>query len=562
MNRPKRDTHGKPQRDRGRVPQRKGARQDERKSKKGYGTTKGNLLRECFIEFPSDWIFTRSLWPFLLSLPCIIASLIAVAAIYTNGRPEERIRTLARYEADFRDRVARSETDAAMRAGRKVLSLKPSPETALSLAGIIDSMGEHDVAAERIRSLAPDPPEEQVSPFDLNERSVTSFGPAHALRAKKLLAAHQGNRDEFFRIRRHLLAADAFPKNEEGYRTTLGETYLQLAQEHPKEKSFSLMLDAAARNLLMFGTPDAETSFRLASLYKSSGDRAASREARDHSFAQARKHALNALDAFRATLEANPSDQAARDRYAQTCIYAARHEDAVTVFEDGMKLSEDYRRENAVFRVCLAWFDYVHDDFHPERDLEVKRRVLETARGYASSGDPQIVDRAAALAVGSGQDEFVGMESQAMTVTAHGLLGTKAASLGNYEEAAGHLEKALTMGGSPTAANNLAWVLMQLEPPNYDRALELSSKSVAEFPANASFRETHGQALFGLKQWRKAIAELEAALQLGKDTPAVRRSLRDAYKAIDETALSELHGEVLAEFEKIEARATQTSTPE
>jgi predicted Zn-dependent protease len=89
--------------------------------------------------------------------------------------------------------------------------------------------------------------------------------------------------------------------------------------------------------------------------------------------------------------------------------------------------------------------------------------------------------------------------------------------------------------------NNLAWVLMQDEDPDLERALKVADSALAMAPDRAEIRETRGQILLGLERWKEAVAELELALQELGGRPRLHRGLAEGYRRLGETELAEEH---------------------
>ena len=69
-----------------------------------------------------------------------------------------------------------------------------------------------------------------------------------------------------------------------------------------------------------------------------------------------------------------------------------------------------------------------------------------------------------------------------------------------------------------------------------EKALELS-------PGEYRFRETRGQIFAKQKNWQAAVDDLEAALNAMPETPGIHATLAQAYDALGQKDLAELHRE-------------------
>ncbi|MGB1931275.1 MAG: tetratricopeptide repeat protein, partial [Mariniblastus sp.] len=113
---------------------------------------------------------------------------------------------------------------------------------------------------------------------------------------------------------------------------------------------------------------------------------------------------------------------------------------------------------------------------------------------------------------------------------------------GDQKTAIFHLEQAYEMDSSLISVmNNLAWMLAHSEPPDLDRALELSTAAVKRVPKDARCRDTLGTVLMKLGRNKEAIPHLEIALSGASDRQAVHQKLSATYKSLGMDELSQIH---------------------
>lgn len=99
-----------------------------------------------------------------------------------------------------------------------------------------------------------------------------------------------------------------------------------------------------------------------------------------------------------------------------------------------------------------------------------------------------------------------------------------------------------------TGWNNYAWVLSQGQPEgepsgeaSLDQALAAVEKALALSPGEHRFRETRGQIFVKLGNWQRAIEDLEFAINGMPEQAEIHASLADAYQAVGDTELAQLH---------------------
>ncbi|MEK6237648.1 MAG: tetratricopeptide repeat protein, partial [Planctomycetales bacterium] len=125
---------------------------------------------------------------------------------------------------------------------------------------------------------------------------------------------------------------------------------------------------------------------------------------------------------------------------------------------------------------------------------------------------------------------------------AHLIVGTDAWLSGNSEAAKEHLKIAFESDRTLIrAANNLAWLLMESDPPELERALQLCQAAVEQQPGNHYFRDTRGQIYAKLGRYDDARRDLEFALEKLSDSRQLHETLAEVYGKLKMTGMAEAH---------------------
>jgi uncharacterized protein HemY len=89
--------------------------------------------------------------------------------------------------------------------------------------------------------------------------------------------------------------------------------------------------------------------------------------------------------------------------------------------------------------------------------------------------------------------------------------------------------------------NNLAWLLMQDDPPQWFRARELLDMALRGSPDDPEILATRGDLLGRMGQWEAAVEDLERALSICAEMPCLHGMLADAYQVLGDTELERIH---------------------
>jgi tetratricopeptide (TPR) repeat protein len=122
------------------------------------------------------------------------------------------------------------------------------------------------------------------------------------------------------------------------------------------------------------------------------------------------------------------------------------------------------------------------------------------------------------------------------------ILGTYAVVSGEPVEARDLLKRAVEKAPRDAVAwNNYACALMEIKDADLQEALSAVNKALEVAPDAPQFHETRGQIFVRLKQWDKAVEDLELAINGMPDSKVVHRSLADAYAALGQNDLATIH---------------------
>jgi tetratricopeptide (TPR) repeat protein len=276
-----------------------------------------------------------------------------------------------------------------------------------------------------------------------------------------------------------------------------------------------------------------EERLRLATVY---------RDMRDS--ARAASHAELAVPHFLQRVDAGSEDPADWQQLADAYFLSGKYPEAIDVLSRAMSLPG----QDLAFRRMKARFYVLWSLEFPKEDLSQRLQLLESAMETFPSDE---------LVLGA-LHQFV-MESDAefgdqiearleeilaagnAPVIVHTIIGTRAAQNGDAERARLHLSLALQQGEMTTQVlNNLAHVLAFGPSHDYETALTLIDQALA-LGTHPRMFDTRGQILARLERWPDAIASLETALRDMPDYAPIHQTLAEAYAAVGQQELAEIH---------------------
>jgi len=241
---------------------------------------------------------------------------------------------------------------------------------------------------------------------------------------------------------------------------------------------------------------------------------------------------------FDRMLEQNPANSKIRWLLANSISQQdGRIDDAEDVLIEGMEFSPD-----ATMRMANSEFFTARHDLEQQGSNRVGKRISYLLQALAANPNHfPIYERLIKLAgeENSGGDNFVRVRDELNHLIAedqpnpmaHFALSNILWQHEEFELATEHLELAYRIEPRFTIVlNNLAWVLAHQEPPQLERALELSKQAVKSKPKNGPYHDTLGTIYLKLEKYKEAAAEFNLAMPGAEDKIAVRKKLVVVYK--------------------------------
>jgi tetratricopeptide (TPR) repeat protein len=385
------------------------------------------------------------------------------------------------------------------------------PTTTYQLALTAEALALNDRAVLLMNRLAP--------------ADAQGYGEAHLWQAVRLLQNSPQTDADRKKAERHLLyALQGETKDKELAHVLLGEVYFAEGK-----------LDLAEPHLAKALKARPVTRLRLARLYALRGDRE-----------RARREAVIAADYFQARTKLDLTDHFARLAWADATAFLERFSDAAAILEEGWAVSQRVEYRIAQGMVYASWCDYQvrvkggkdHDQlalvqkglsYDPNNTLLLNRLLT-----VLTTGGDDVATARSALEKMLARGEAPGV--------VHFALGVDAWHRGQREQAQLHWERATELAPYLTlAANNLAMLLMEADPSQLPRALQLINLALDKTPASLNFRDTRGRIYAKMGKWREALADLEAALTRNADSPSLHRTLATVYDHLDVQTMAEEH---------------------
>jgi tetratricopeptide (TPR) repeat protein len=255
----------------------------------------------------------------------------------------------------------------------------------------------------------------------------------------------------------------------------------------------------------------------------------------------AREAAFEAKKVWRVRHDRRPGEVRTRVNLAASTSMLGDPAGAEAILEAGLKLGDSAELHRALASLLLNW------PGEPGTPADQLARVERGLRhdptnegllvrlGQLTRAGGSEADRARAIL----RDRLTRGESPAL---AHFVLGIDADERGQKAEARAHWEQALRLApGFAAVANNLACLLADSEPPELDRALQLSEAALRGRPDEPRFRDTRGRVLLKMGRWNEAVADLEAVLASRAKPAGLHEALARAYEGLGETTMAAEH---------------------
>ena len=403
------------------------------------------------------------------------------------------------------------------------LKSKPSDTEVLYRLGITkDALGEQEEAFELMQRLVDVKRDDQAARWLLDKKFLSE---------KKKLDLADDETDEFGRL---LTLIHKETPNDLRVKQLL-VNYLVATKDYNKAVP---LLDDLSRYQPMRGIQAAALSKQLGNT------------------ATANRLAGRTLESVQKLYEEEPTNATLALAVAQCQLFLEQHTDAVQTLYTaiGRARKDDQKRQLSISMgdAIVAWVGFLENSgTTTQKDRIRVLKMLQVALRYAPN-NPRVVSVIAdqVLATMNEKSDEMGSLRRALVAgtspgIAHFLRGTAALMKKKYGMAERELELAAReLPRSGAIMNNLAVVIALQKDGNLERALEVSEMAIKLTPgASPHFYETRGQILFRMKQFEKAIPDLEHALVVDSLAKNAHRSLAVCYDEIGDTAIADMHRE-------------------
>jgi tetratricopeptide (TPR) repeat protein len=389
---------------------------------------------------------------------------------------------------------------------------------------------------------------------------VKSYGPAHLLMAKRLMAQPKLTPQTLQVIEQHLLRAVHWKGEAASPEAHFKLFELYQATNRPAEAEQHLV---AAVNQVGDRVP--EWRFVLARWYMTQGKK-------DAAMDQARR----AGKTFRERLNDNLDDYQARGGLIECLGFTSDFAGAVDLCrqgialapksEDGARLANQYQL--ILTRLLMAWYEVKTAD--PKSTPEERFGMLEEVMRI-NPYDRHLLQRLVEFTRQTGEpaekakkhfNHLVDNPGPGAAI-AHLMLGMEFWKQGDQNSARHHWEKAyeLTQGPDgnpdigPLIANNLAWAMSQHPPVDLERALAIVDSAVKK-TNDPKYQSTRGHILFKLERYQDALADLERAKAAYPNDPGLFEKLAECCSKLGMTGEAERYKRRAEELKKSAPGAT------
>jgi tetratricopeptide (TPR) repeat protein len=250
----------------------------------------------------------------------------------------------------------------------------------------------------------------------------------------------------------------------------------------------------------------------------------------------------------------------------QFALFLKQYENALALLNKTAKVSEDTRLRSAIAEVFVLWS---RDQSNIKNATERFARQL-TLLGQAikvAPNHPLVVGDLmnVVLACADAQDPKVTqlrdvlVQGIAPELT-HFIQGTAAMLRNDVDAATLHLELAAkALPSAPAVLNNLAVAIATQETPDLERATYLVDAAIKQSPNQPFFHETKAQIQLKQKDYAGAVLSFEKSLPAEPLRAQVHEGLHQAYLALGQKELAELHKKQSERFRKAATAAAAES---
>ena len=463
------------------------------------------------------WWFSRRWRHLLWGLPAVavtITSFYFLSAAATT----RRIELAQRYVQAGRSALVSGQWPTATLYLERALELGiRNREVLFDLASAADKSGDESRKAAVLQWLAPD--DEAI------------YAPAHLWRAINALSTNpvppEKQRDAEKQLR---FALQMDPSNVNAH-AILGELYFQRG-----------FMDGAATHLGKAGRTIAHYQLLHAKACILTGKPF-----------EAKTSANVARDLAIKKVGENPGDLESRLELGEAYLILEQFEKAIATLNEGVRLNpEEVNLRAAVSRVYLEWARHLKDVGGDPVIVRTQAFQLVAAAMSWNPDDPKVFDEMMKLvelndATAEKARDFLrdNIATGKATGISHLLLGTSLEKAGDLQNAGFHLEQAFKLlPEGPIVANNLAWHLVYLDPPETDRAMKLIEAVIKRFPNVPAYIDTRGHVYLKQRDWKKAIDDFEISMTQFANEPTVHAGLAEAYQNLEMFELATRHRKI------------------
>lgn len=245
----------------------------------------------------------------------------------------------------------------------------------------------------------------------------------------------------------------------------------------------------------------------------------------------------------------NPGNNQARVDYADALVRLGRLNEAKVLIEEGQRIAPE---EEATWNQILA---ALYVNFHDLMSLNGKSSVGDLLQplGESLDHDPNFgpaLNRLMSYAKANveGNLELRAVLSRTVAegkkpALAHLALGNLCWLEGDAKQAFFHFERARKIDSELSIVmNNLAWLIAHDEEnPDLDQALALVNEALLGRPDNLQFLDTRGTIFFLKEDWKKALDDLERAIEGVHNKQPVHAKLAQIYEKLDLPEIAKQH---------------------
>ena len=267
-----------------------------------------------------------------------------------------------------------------------------------------------------------------------------------------------------------------------------------------------------------------------------------------------KRYATMAKDYYQKRSLDAPNDSKARLNLAQALLILESEQQAAQVLSDGYLITKDENLKQAGGEAMAAWAVRVRMSEGVTKESLIKQIGLLKRAIEIAPKSMQVLEAFSQVAIEAADNDDEQIRSMLEAIvngegltpeSLHFIRGTVALFKGNLEEANLELDLAAQSETEiPGVLNNLAVVLTKQDPPDLERAFNLSQAAIARVPNHPYLLETRGQIYFKMGKYKEAIPDLEFALKAKEIAGPAHTSVAKAYEALGQKELAERHAKL------------------